>query len=541
MENIEILTIKAAQKHSSYLELRQGIDKVSTDNLMNSHRNHSSIKSAPFHTTKFDDALPTNKTPIDCIYEGDFMEDFNATCIKKPRTSNDEIDTAYQNNSMSFLEPNNSKKKSFEKKIFIPDIEMNSSISVSSLVNTSVYPQSAQSVNSFFIRDDNNIAKNDLNRQNHFYVNNYSGLDGQSTAHTAVSLAGFDYKTQSKDYRNFPLLQKNSINQNINSLSAKDFSKSMSGTCTDLAGLWINKNGPFVNQQLGKNENFMLNSFNASTENSDLNGLDITDYDRLLKKNGDYSMEKNSLSELYKRSSENHFRFQNSHRNPSRYNAVSPNFQVNQSNSMILEGLFNNSTLTPGYTGGLPIQSTPNFRNEEQSFTPGPGPGFDTNNISLMGQMNYFFSPSMYEHYETVESLENVYSGLPLNKKYSLKTNRNNSQTRPTGSRSQNIKLNSSVKKEQAYLCPYSGCISVFKKIGFLNSHIKTHTKLRPHKCDYCDSAFARKHDLKRHIRIHTGDKPFKCKICDKSFSRADALSRHSFSGQCTNPKPKNK
>ncbi|OMJ22441.1 hypothetical protein AYI69_g5398 [Smittium culicis] len=133
MDNIEIIATKAAQKNNSYLELRQDIDKFSTDNLINSHSNNSSIKSAPFHTTKFNNALPPYKTPIDCIYEDDFMENFNASCIKKPRTSNDEIETAYQNNSMSFLEPNNSKKKSFEKKIFIPDIEMNSSISVSSL------------------------------------------------------------------------------------------------------------------------------------------------------------------------------------------------------------------------------------------------------------------------------------------------------------------------------------------------------------------------------------------------------------------------
>ncbi|OMJ22440.1 Krueppel-like factor 5 [Smittium culicis] len=344
---------------------------------------------------------------------------------------------------------------------------------------------------------------------------------------------------QSKDYRNYPLLQNNCLSQNINTLSARDFSKPMNGTCTDFSGLWINKNNPFENQQLVKNENLILNSFNNSAEKSNLTNIDTTDYDRLLKKNGKNSMEKNSISELYKCNSETPFRFQNTQRNPNQYNAVSPNFQVNQSNSMILEGLFNNSTLTPGYTGDLPIQTTPNFRNEEHSFT--PGPGFDTTNISLMGQMNYFFSPSMYEHYEKVTSLDNVYSGLPLNKKYSLNPNRNNPQARSTGSRSQNIKSNTSVKKEQAYLCPYSGCISVFKKIGFLNSHIKTHTKLRPHKCGYCDSAFARKHDLKRHIRIHTGDKPFKCKICDKNFSRADALSRHSFSGQCTNTKPKNK
>ncbi|OLY79232.1 Transcriptional regulator prz1 [Smittium mucronatum] len=91
-------------------------------------------------------------------------------------------------------------------------------------------------------------------------------------------------------------------------------------------------------------------------------------------------------------------------------------------------------------------------------------------------------------------------------------------------------------RKDQIFVCPYSGCTNTYQKINFLRSHIKTHTNYRPFKCEYCNFAFARKHDLKRHTRIHTGDKPHKCAHCERSFSRTDALSRHLFFGPCSKP-----
>ena len=63
----------------------------------------------------------------------------------------------------------------------------------------------------------------------------------------------------------------------------------------------------------------------------------------------------------------------------------------------------------------------------------------------------------------------------------------------------------------------------------YFQSHERTHTKEKPHKCDICGTCFSLSRELKIHQRKHTGDRPFKCPInqCPSTFPDPSNLRKH--------------
>ena len=70
-------------------------------------------------------------------------------------------------------------------------------------------------------------------------------------------------------------------------------------------------------------------------------------------------------------------------------------------------------------------------------------------------------------------------------------------------------------------------CGMTFSVSGYLNGHMRVHTRDKPYKCDMCDKAFSLSGSLNKHMRIHTGENPYKCYVCDKTFRETGHLKVH--------------
>ena len=58
-------------------------------------------------------------------------------------------------------------------------------------------------------------------------------------------------------------------------------------------------------------------------------------------------------------------------------------------------------------------------------------------------------------------------------------------------------------------------------------AHQRTHSALRPWKCDECDYAAKTETALKMHKISHSDEKPFKCDLCGHAAKRKRTLNSH--------------
>ncbi|KAF8932886.1 hypothetical protein BGZ47_011134 [Haplosporangium gracile] len=82
--------------------------------------------------------------------------------------------------------------------------------------------------------------------------------------------------------------------------------------------------------------------------------------------------------------------------------------------------------------------------------------------------------------------------------------------------------------EKRVHACPE--CLREFTRACNLQSHILTHSNLKPHACSECDKTFARVYDMQRHKRIHSNkleDKPYDCPDCSTRFKRTEPRNRH--------------
>ncbi|TNM84602.1 hypothetical protein fugu_008780 [Takifugu bimaculatus] len=75
------------------------------------------------------------------------------------------------------------------------------------------------------------------------------------------------------------------------------------------------------------------------------------------------------------------------------------------------------------------------------------------------------------------------------------------------------------------FLC--SVCHKIFPLQRMLTRHLKCHSLVKRHPCQFCGKGFNDTFDLKRHMRTHTGIRPYKCELCEKAFTQRCSLESH--------------
>ena len=68
--------------------------------------------------------------------------------------------------------------------------------------------------------------------------------------------------------------------------------------------------------------------------------------------------------------------------------------------------------------------------------------------------------------------------------------------------------------------------------------HFRTHSGMKPFKCNHCSKRFSQKSSLTKHLRRHTDATLFKCSFCLKDFSQRNTCAGYQRSHSVAEEKP---
>ncbi|XP_041664000.1 zinc finger protein 497-like [Cheilinus undulatus] len=70
-------------------------------------------------------------------------------------------------------------------------------------------------------------------------------------------------------------------------------------------------------------------------------------------------------------------------------------------------------------------------------------------------------------------------------------------------------------------------CLVCTRTFQNLETHMRTHTGVKPYRCSVCDKRFPRAGALRRHRKIHGGERTYVCSRCGQDFTENSALKTH--------------